>query len=327
MLNWQGLSNRIAEAERVLLITHVRPDGDALGSELAMAELLLEKGKEVEIYNPSPTPPRYRFLDPGGSRIRSQHDGKGSPETQPDLIIILDTGTWAQLAGLAEFVRSADVSKVVIDHHQSQDDIGALQLVDVEAAAAGMLVYDAFMRLGAELTANAARNLFVAIATDTGWMRHANASPAVFRTLAELVQHGANPSELYQQIYESNSKERLLLMGRMLERMTTLQDGRLATSYVLQADLRETRAHPMDTEDFINLPMSMNGVETTVLFIEQAHGGTKVSFRTRSELDCNRLAGQFGGGGHKKAAGATLDMAIDLVRQRVLHATEQAMAR
>jgi phosphoesterase RecJ-like protein len=325
MLNWQAVMAMVVEAERVLLTTHVRPDGDALGSELAMAELLLEKGKEVEIFNPSPTPPRYQFLDPTGAQIGAQREGKGLPRMQPDLLMILDTGTWAQLAGLADYVRQLPADKIVIDHHHSQDDLGALQLVDVHAEACGMMVHDAFLRFGAEVTERAAQALFVAIATDTGWVHHSNASAAVFKTLGELVAKGARPTELYQHIYECNSLARLHLMGVMLERLSLRLDGRLASSYILQSDLQRTGAHPMDTEDFINLSLSIRGVEAAVLFIEQASGGTKVSFRARGSLDCSRLAEQFGGGGHRAAAGATLDQTIDGAQRRVLLATELAM--
>src|SRR5262245_31025480 len=133
-LPWRQLEGLIAEAERIVLTTHVRPDGDALGSELAMADLLIQRGKEVAIFNPSPTPQRYQFLDPTGARIGFLRPGRDRPAFEPDLLIVLDTGTWSQLADLAPYFRASAASKAVIDHHATQDDLGALRLVDVAAS-------------------------------------------------------------------------------------------------------------------------------------------------------------------------------------------------
>lgn len=318
MLAWQKLDEWITEAERILLTTHVRPDGDALGSELAMADLLVQRGKEVEIFNASPTPERYQFLDPDGTKVRFLKNGIGQPNLKPDLIIVLDTGTWSQLAGLADMVRQSKARKVVIDHHQSQDDLGALQLVDTRAPACGMLVYEAFSHLHAKMTLPAATALFVAITMDTGWLRHSNTTTEVFDVCGELVKAGVQPFDLYRKLFEQNSTQRYRLLGRMLERIT-LQDGSLASSYITQADILESGAHPMDTEDFINYLMSLRGVDTGILFIEQREGGTKVSFRSRT-IDCSRLAEQFGGGGHIPAAGATVAQSLDEIQPVVLQA-------
>ena len=325
MLEWPRLDSLVRESERVLLTTHVRPDGDALGSELALAELLTQKGKEVEIFNASPTPDRYSFVDPDRTRIRAMENGIGAPRIDPDLVMVLDTGTWSQLAGLTDYVKRSTARKVVIDHHATQDDLGALRLVDEGAAACCMLVHEAFGQLGGTLTPQAADNLFLGIAMDTGWVRHSNTSAEVLETLGRLVTAGARPTELYRQLFETNSAARLRLLGRMLGRLATSLDGRLVTGVVHQEDIRAAGAHPMDTEDFITYPMSVAGAESALLFIEQHGGGTKVSFRTRGPLDCSKLAEQFGGGGHRPAAGASLDLPIGEAIERVVKATESAM--
>lgn len=327
MLSWQELDRWITEAESILLTTHVRPDGDALGSELALADLLIQRGKEVEIFNASPTPERYRFLDPTGDRIHFLHLGLEKPKMEPDLIIILDTGTWSQLAGLADFVRQSKARKVVIDHHVSQDELGALRLVDTSAAACGMLVHQAFQQLKHEITPHAARALFVAIATDTGWMRHSNCSAEVLETLSQLVAGGARPHEVYRNIYEQNRLERLKLMCVMIERIDLRVDGRLATSYVLWEDIIAANAHPMETEDFINYPLTVRGVEAAILFIGQLEGGTKVSFRSRGGLNVASIAEQFGGGGHLPAAGASMSLPVKEAMEAVIPATERALRR
>ncbi|QDU63511.1 NanoRNase/pAp phosphatase [Planctomycetes bacterium Pan216] len=326
MLNWRELDRLIEKAERVLLTCHVRPDGDSLGSELALADLLVQRGKEVAIYNPSPTPDRYRFLDPDGSRVDSQVDGVGTPPMDPDLFIVLDTGTWSQLAGLGTYIRQLEADKVVIDHHRSQDeDLEALRLVDVSAPACGMLIYDAFEHLHAEFTPQSAQALFVAISTDTGWMRHPTTSPEVFRALGSLVEHGAEPHVIHRELYSSNRIERFRLLSRMIASLRVELEGRLAVGLVRQSDITEVCAHPMDTEDFIDYLMSIKGVETGLLFIEQQGGGTKVSFRTRGELDCSKLAETFGGGGHRPAAGATVALSLDDAVSQIVARTEERM--
>ncbi|MFO0947403.1 MAG: bifunctional oligoribonuclease/PAP phosphatase NrnA [Planctomycetota bacterium] len=325
MLSWHELDRWITEAESILLTTHVRPDGDALGSELAFADLLIQRGKEVEIFNASPTPERYRFLDPVGDRVHFLRLGNEKPKIDPDLIIILDTGTWSQLAGLADYVRQSKARKVVIDHHVSQDELGALRLVDTSAAACGMLVHQAFVQFKQEITPHAAKAMFVAIATDTGWMRHSNCSPQVLETLAHLVAGGAQPHEVYRNIFEQNRLERLRLMCVMIDRIELRAEGRLATSYVLWEDIIAAKAHPMETEDFINYPLTVKGVETAILFIGQVEGGTKVSFRSRGGLNVAEIAEQFGGGGHRPAAGASMTLSVKEAMEAVIPATERAM--
>jgi phosphoesterase RecJ-like protein len=318
MLAWKELDQRINESRRILLTTHVRPDGDALGSELGLAELLRARGKSVEILNSSPTPARYRFLDPDGTLFGCIDPADPRPSSDPDLFIVVDTGTWSQLAGLAPYVRTIRYPKVVIDHHVSQDDLGALRLVDTSAAASGMMIYQAYRELGGTISAKAAEALFVAIAMDTGWMRHPNSSPQVFEAQAALVERGAKPHEIYRLLFEQNRVERLRMLGLLFERIERLVEGRLATSYLSWDDIIGMGAHPMETEDFINELMTLAGVQVAILFIGQADGGTKVSFRSRSSFDCSAFAERFGGGGHRAAAGASLAEAVTQAREVIL---------
>jgi phosphoesterase RecJ-like protein len=318
MLNWNELDRLIDASQRILLTTHVRPDGDALGSELGLAELLMARGKSVEILNSSPTPARYKFLDPDGSLFRCIDPARAVPLSTPDLFIVVDTGTWSQLAGLAPYVRTIDYPKVVIDHHVSQDDLGALRLVDTSAAASGMLIYQAYEALGGAISPRAAQALFAAIAMDTGWMRHPNTSPEVMRAQAVLMERGAKPHEIYRLLFEQNRVERLRMMGLLFERIERWQEGRLVSSYLAWSDIIALGAHPMETEDFINELMTLAGVEVAILFIGQMDGGTKVSFRSRSSFDCSAFAEQFGGGGHRAAAGASLSEGVESARDRIL---------
>ena len=222
-------------------------------------------------------------------------------------IVVLDTGTWNQLGDFGPFLRELNADKVVIDHHLSQDDLGAVRLLDTSSEATGRLVYDAIRALGAPLSQAAADHLFAAVATDTGWFRHSNTTPATFDLAAALVRAGARPTYLYEQIYERSTLAKLRLTGLVLERMQVTNDGRVAFTEIRRGDYEVTGALPQDTEDLVNYTRSVAGVEVGLFFMEQPRGGVKVSLRSRARVDVARLAQQFGGGGHRLAAGAIVE--------------------
>jgi phosphoesterase RecJ-like protein len=289
---------------------------------LALAETLEHHGKECDLVIASVYPPRYAFIDPA-QRI-ARFTPPGDRWQHADAVVVLDTGTWGQLESFGPFLRGLKVPKAVIDHHQTQDDLGALRFIDTTAEATGRLTYEAIRALNYPLSPAAASHLFVALAMDTGWFRHANTTPATFDLASELVQAGARPELLYDELFERNSLPRLKLMGLVLDRLQVAEDGKLAYSEVRRGDYESTKATPQDTEDLVNFTRSVAGVEVGMLFMEQPRGGVKVSFRSRS-LDVARLAERFGGGGHKLAAGATLQASLDEARARVLDAVGDAL--
>jgi len=323
---WAPFVAFVLEHQRFLVTTHTRPDGDALGSQLALAEALEAVGKTVCRVIASRMPPRYAFMDPD-QKIEVYREPAGQHLKACDAIVVVDTGTWNQLAGLADFVRQSPAATFVIDHHQTQDDLRGGRVVDTSSESCGRLVGEAIDSLDRSLmTASIAQNLFIAVATDTGWFRHSNTVPATFALAERLMDAGARPTEAYERIYETTSQSRLRLLGRVLDRLATACDGRLAYSEVHAADYSATGAIPPDTEDLINSPRSIAGVELAVMFMEQPEGGIKVSFRSRDAVDVSALAEQFGGGGHRRAAGATLQMSLNDARNRVLAAAQNALA-
>jgi phosphoesterase RecJ-like protein len=167
--------------------------------------------------------------------------------------------------------------------------------------------------------------LFAAIAMDTGWMHHSNTDPRALRSLAVLVERGAAPAEIYRQLFERNSPSRYRLMGTLFNRIERELEGRLSHATVRWNDIGAAGAHPMDTEDFVQLLMGIDGVETALLFIEQEGGGTKVSFRSRGRLDCAATAGLFGGGGHQLAAGASVADAPEIIRGKILRVVRERL--
>jgi phosphoesterase RecJ-like protein len=322
-IDWTPLVEIIRRHKRFLLTTHVRPDPDGLGSQLGLADALEHMGKEVQLVIASNWPPRYDFLDPG-KRIR-RFTPPADELRQVDAVIVLDTGTWGQLGDFGPFLKSLTCDKAVIDHHVSQDDLGAVRYVDTSAEATGRLVYELIQALGQPLSSKAADFLFAALATDTGWFRHKNTTPASFALAEKLMAAGANPTWLYEQIYERNTVGKLKLTARVLERLRVVADGKIALTYVARDDYAATGAIPQDTEDLVNFTRSVAGVEVGMFFMEQPAGGVKVSFRSRNQVDVAKIAEQFGGGGHKLASGATLNTSLEEAQRRVLAAVTAAL--
>jgi phosphoesterase RecJ-like protein len=323
-LDWTPFVELVRNHQRFLIMTHRNPDGDALGSELALAAAIRKQGKTARAVIVSDLPPRYKFLDPEGTRI----ERFGNPVDRfrnIDAVIVVDTGTWNQLGDFGPFLKSLTVPRLVIDHHRTQDDLGGPHLVDTTAEAAGRLIYEACMALGGVLDGEIADALFLALSTDTGWFRHSNTTDRTFALAEELTRAGANPNALYDRLYERNPLSRLKLTGRVLDRIETLHEGKIVYSEIFLSDFMETGAKPPDTEDMINFPRSVEGSEVALMFIEQRHGTVKVSFRSRATVDVDKIAEQFAGGGHRLAAGATVTGTMVDVRQRVLEAVRMAV--
>jgi phosphoesterase RecJ-like protein len=238
---------------------------------------------------------------------------------------VLDTTAWAQLGPMAEVLRGSSALKLVIDHHRSGDDLGAELFKDEDAEATGRLVLEAIDALGAALTPAVAQNLFAAVATDTGWFRFASTRSGTFRAAARLLEAGAQPDRLFKDLYEEDTLARLQLIGRTLARARTELDGRLIVTWIELADFAATGAVSSDSEDLVNMTLTVGGTEMAVILVEQRSGGFKVSFRSRCELDCSRVAEQFGGGGHRSAAGALVKEPLDAALRKVLEAIQAAL--
>jgi phosphoesterase RecJ-like protein len=211
-----------------------------LGSELGLAAILDGLGKETRIVNGQATPPNFAFIDPA-HRIEVIGAGVQPSELQDvELAVILDTSAWVQLGSMADVIRALPARRIVLDHHVSEDDLGAEAFKDTEAEATGRLVVEAADALGVPLTPLSAKPLFAAMATDTGWFRFGSTSPGTYRVAARLVQAGASPASIYRELYEQDTLGRVKLRGLILSRVTLALDGRLAHTYVLRDDYRFT---------------------------------------------------------------------------------------
>ena len=323
-LDWTPFVEFIRQPTRFLLLTHVRPDGDALGSQIGMADLLAQLGKTSRIMIGSRFPERYLFMDPN-KRIE-RHSTNTDAYSWAEAIIILDTGAWSQLGDCGTAMQKRGLPRFVIDHHQTQDDLGAIRHVDATAEATARLVYEAFEAAEKTPSQPAAEAIFIGLAMDTGWFRHSSTRGQTFLLAEKLVRAGAVPERIYEQLYERNTLGRMRLMGRVLERMQVVQDGKVVVTEVYLSDYPATGSVPADTEDFVQQTRAIADVEVGILLIEQVGGEVKVSFRSRDKVNVATLAQQFGGGGHARASGATLPGPIATARVTALAAVERALA-
>ena len=290
-----------------------------------MAHVLRARGKDVVIVNDHPVPENLAFIDPR-QEIKTldkyqAEEGSGTP----DVLMILDTSAWAQLGRMADVVKSFAGTVVVVDHHVGEDKIDALMLKDTSSEATGRLVIEAAHALDVRVTPEIATPAFAAVATDTGWFRFSSVSGKTYYLAGELVDAGADPPGIYGQLYEKDTVGRVRLRGIILSRVEVELEGTLVHTYIKASDFTETGAVPSDTEDVINMTLAIDGTQVAVIFIEQASGKVKMSFRSRGQFDCNAMASSFDGGGHKAAAGALVDGPLDEVRQRVLEAVRAKM--
>ena len=327
-IDWSSFAQLVNQHQSFLLTSHIRPDCDALGSELGMAMILESLGKKVRIVNGHATPDNLAFIDPD-KKIESLESGVSAQsllaDESFDVLMILDTSAWIQLGDMAEVVRGTSAQVVIVDHHVGEDDINALLFKNTSAEATGRLVFEAAEELGVKFDQPAATALFAAIATDTGWFRFDASTSLTYRVIADLMDLGASPPAIYGELYERETLGRTLLRGRAMSRVQCERAGKLAYTHVLSQDFAETGAVSTDTENLVNLMLAIMGTQVAVIFVEQSTGGFKMSFRSRCSVNCSEVAATFGGGGHKAAAGAFMEGTFDEVQATILPVVRDAM--
>ncbi len=324
-VDWDAFAKIVHGHQTFLLTSHIRPDCDALGSELAMAAVLEALGKTVRIVNGQATPPNIAFIDPQQRIEVIGEDVQVDELKDIDVMMILDTSAWAQLGPMGDVVKTTNAKKIIVDHHVSEDDLGAELFKNPQAEAAGRLVIEAADALNVALTPEIAAPAFAALATDTGWFRFRSVSGDTYRLAARIVDAGAALTDIYGDLYERDTLGRVRLRGTILSRAQTELDGRLVHTYSLIEDFAATGALPSDTEDVINLTMAIAGTEVAVILVGQETGGFKISFRSRSDVDCSQLAEHFNGGGHKAAAGAFIEGSLEQAQEKILSVVRSAM--
>jgi len=326
---FQQIIDTLSTRKRILITTHVRPDGDALGSCAALHLGLRQKKIHSEVLLLSHLPTKYAFVFKD-HRVPHHDAESGFPErldlTQFDCLLVADTGTWNQLPGLKEKLSDWDVPKIVLDHHLTQEDWADHKLVIKEAAAAGEIVAELLERWDIPITREIATALYIAIASDTGWFQFSNTRPVTMRLAATLMEAGVNTDELYQRLYQNERAERLAVQAVAMSSMEMLADGRLAVMTLSKRDLEEARAQVNDTENLINIPLMVKSVEVSILIIEPRESGpVRVSLRSKGQIDVSKFAEQFGGGGHARASGLKLETTLSGAHDKVVSAMLQTL--
>jgi phosphoesterase RecJ-like protein len=303
----------LREKDRFLVACHENPEGDAIGSELALALALRKMGKTATVLNADPVPANLLFL-PGAGTVVFAEDG-----SKYDVAIVVDCGSPERTGRVGQELRKCPLL-VNIDHHRTNGALGELALVDPDAAATGLLIHRVLSAMGYEIDLDVAINIYVAVLTDTGSFHYKSSSPEAFEVAGEMVRRGVDPWVVAEQVYETQSALRLRLLGRVLDSLEVSADGRVACITTMRQDLREFASDKDALEGFINYPRSIVGVEVAVSFREEEGSVFRVSFRSKGRVDVCAVAARFGGGGHHNAAGCTVPGTLADVRKRVLEA-------
>ena len=313
----QRLAKELVAGRRVALSTHMNADGDGCGSESALARLLGQRGLPSRIVNPTPWPALFDFLL-GDDAVDDTARGSAAL-AGIDLLLVVDISDVKRLGNLTESVRRLTIPKIVIDHHIASDDpAGDIVLADTSACATGELVYDLACELDLEITPEIARSLYAAILTDTGGFRYSNTTPRSHAIAADLLSHGVEPEEMYQRVYASAPAGRVRLLAEVLTSLGV--DERCGVAWLTMAagSLERHGVRSEDLDGIVEHARSISGTRMAIFFRDLGYGKVKISFRSTGDVDVNRFARDFGGGGHVKASGALVAGTLDEVRDRVV---------
>lgn len=317
-----AVRQRLERARTLAVVSHARPDGDALGSMAALVRSARLAGREARAVLTDALPGRYEFLFAGLGVVPAEQ--AEAELERAELVVVVDTSASAQLDALADPLARLREKVLVLDHHVSSEDIAAAIWQDESAAAAGVLVGETIDALGWPMDVAVAEALAVALTTDTGWLRFANTDARALRCLARWLEHGLKVDELYMRLYQTDRPHRLALMTRMLESLRLHFDQRLATMVIRHADFDATGARYDETENLVNEPMRLAGVEVALLLVENTEC-VRVSLRSRQKVDVAELARRFGGGGHRRAAGLRLKEDVDVLLGKLIDLCGQAL--
>ena len=306
---YRKIGDLIAASETFIIASHVAPDGDAIGCELAIYSVLKRLGKSPKVVSEDGVPDNFAFLEGSEEVVTS------AGETA-DVAIVVDSAGLDRIGGVCEVV--AGCREIVnIDHHRSNSDFGTINLVDNSAGATAEIVYGLLDMLAGPLTAGEAEALFSGIMTDTGCFRFPTTSSRTLKVAAALLDLGAKPYHLASEIFWNKSVSGMKLLSEALATIETTDGGRVATMDVTRAMMDESGADHFDTEGFANYPRLISGVLVGVLLRETETGNFRVSLRSKESVDVNEIARAFGGGGHQTAAGFRIKGDLVRIKERI----------
>ncbi len=305
--------HRLQRSKRILIVGHLSPDGDCIGGAIGFAELAEKMGVDATIFNHDPLPTGLAEL-PGAEKIRS---GATLPEDFPsafDLVVCMECPS-PDRTGFENLHRLPILN---IDHHRANTRYGEINFLDEEAPAVGEMVWRLFNLAPVQPSKEAATALFAALSTDTGDFRYSNATGEAFRAAAEMVEWGAEPTLVAELVHQRRSEGAVRLMGEALRSLHLESGGRLATIEVDPDAFARSGAKPADTDEIVNLPRSIAGVEIVAFLKELEKGAVRISLRSKGKLDIRSVAVEFGGGGHTNAAGCTIEGTMSRAKEQLL---------
>jgi phosphoesterase RecJ-like protein len=310
--------------QHFLLTGHENPDGDCLGAQVALFHLLQALGKQPVIVNPDPIGKSFAFLQ---RHTPFGHARADEPLPAFDVVVLLDCAQLSRVGPLGQRLQKSGKTIAVIDHHVgSEKGDGTVCYVDATAAATGALVRRLFAEFGEPLGPAAAEGVFLSLVADTGWFRYSNADAEVFAMASELVAAGVDGSLVYDSLYRNNHPDSAALLAEALQRHRLRLSGRLAIVTLDKVLMERAARAEFDTDAVLDPLRSLQGVEVVALLKERFDGTVKCSLRSRSSVDVQAIVAVFGGGGHKKAAGATLRMSLDAAAVAIENGVQQALS-
>ena len=315
-------------SEQFSLTTHIHPDGDALGSQLSLASFLLSRGKQVRIVNTDPTTEVLRFIERDELPVEVYDPGVHDDVLRAaDLVVLVDNSAPDRLGEMERLMLSLAPKTLCIDHHPARSALWGHQVLDEDACATTVMIYELGRECGWSPDLEAAEALYVGLATDTGFFRFNSTNAQGHEVAAELLRIGVSPARAYRETYERNSLPLTRLLGRALADVQTYEGGAVASVKITLQMADEVQAGDVDTSEITTALLVMDGIRIALLFRELEGGRVKVSLRSKGNVDVHRLAGEFGGGGHRNASGIVLPGGIDDVIRTVIERVIELVKR
>ena len=303
MHDFSKLAEYLKNRDNFVITTHVNPDADAIGSELAIASILKKLGKKVKVVNYSETPYFLKFLDSNNfiEVYNPSHHDKIIKSAEA--IIVVDVNDLRRTVKMEKVLRESNAIKICIDHHQDPEAFFDLGIISTDISSTGEIVYKFIKETGiVEPDYEIAVQIYSAIVTDTGSFKYDRTTPETFRIAADLLELGVVPNVILDKIYDQNKISKSRLLGKSLCTMKQNQSGEICYMQITQQDLKETGATEAEVDGFVNFCLSVQGVKIGILFFELSDG-IKVSLRSKGKIPVNKVAAEFGGGGHLNASG------------------------
>jgi phosphoesterase RecJ-like protein len=318
----ERLAQELRAGRSVAISTHINADGDGCGSETALSRLLGQMGIRSKIVNPTPWPEMYKFLL--GDDVKDSSDAGAKGLKDADVLVVLDISDVKRLGVLAEAVRRLTIPKLVIDHHLPSDEPPSTMMVtDTSACATGELIFDFATVMDLKVTPDIARALYIALLTDTGGFRFSNTSARCLSIAGQLIALGVEPEEMYGRLYASMPVGRLHLLRDALATLEVDPEYGISWISVAAGAAEQYGLRSEDLEGIAEHPRSIGGTRLAVFFRDLGHDKVKVSFRSTGDVDVNKFAKQFAGGGHARAAGALIEGNLEAVRRKVIAAARE----